>query len=364
MKNYLQFDDGDWERTERRWTAWWQGELDRPMVVVEAMSDPSYTIDTYADHLTRFPLTIPVDAIIDRVEPQLESLLCYGDAFPKWYPNFGPGILAAFLGSPVSTATGTTWFHPAGWSVLGDVRLGYSVNHPWHERVSAVALAASAAWGDRVVVGHPDIGGNLDTLAALRGTQQLLVDLYDTPDEVERLVEEVTGLWLGYYHEYHGLVSPHTRPGTACWGPWWAPGTSYMLNCDFATMISPAMFERLVLPDLVACCDDLEYAFYHLDGKGQIRHLDMLLSIPRLRGIQWIPGAGAPPPEAWIPLLKRIRDAGKLCQVYVTPDGAARIAHELGGKGFLFYIGDTTFLTPGEADACCTYLQAEGLMDR
>ena len=32
MKSYLQFDEEDWERTERNWTAWWEGELDRPMV--------------------------------------------------------------------------------------------------------------------------------------------------------------------------------------------------------------------------------------------------------------------------------------------------------------------------------------------
>ena len=60
-------------------------------------------------------------------------------------------------------------------------------------------------------------------------------------------------------------------------------------------MISPAMFERFVMPDLVACCDHLDHGFYHLDGKGEIPHLDLLLSIPRLRGIQWIPGDGAAP---------------------------------------------------------------------
>ena len=64
----------------------------------------------------------------------------------------------------------------------------------------------------------------------------------------------------------------------------------------------------------------------------------MLLSLERLRGIQWIPGAGQPPPEAWLPLLKRIRDGGKLCQLYVSPEGARTIARELGGQGFAFYI--------------------------
>ncbi|MGD8794813.1 MAG: hypothetical protein PVF47_19850, partial [Anaerolineae bacterium] len=47
---------------------------------------------------------------------------------------------------------------------------------------------------------------------------------------------------------------------------------------------------------------------------------------------------GQPPPEAWLPVLQRIRDAGKLCQLYVSPGGARTIAHELGGRGFAFCI--------------------------
>jgi hypothetical protein len=85
---------------------------------------------------------------------------------------------------------------------------------------------------------------------------------------------------------------------------------------------------------------------------GQIRHLDMLLSLERLRGIQWIPGDGQPPPEEWLPLLKRIRDAGKLCQLYVSPEGARTITRELGGRGFAFYILQT--MSRAEADG---YLQ-------
>lgn len=90
--------------------------------------------------------------------------------------------------------------------------------------------------------------------------------------------------------------------------------------------------------DLTACCDHLDHGFYHLDGKRQIRHLDLLLSIERLRGIQWIPGDGQAPPHDWLPLLKPIRDGGKLCQVFVTPEGARTIVNNLGGRGFLFVI--------------------------
>ena len=98
------------------------------------------------------------------------------------------------------------------------------------------------------------------------------------------------------------------------------------------------------MSDLDACCDELDYAFYHLDGRGQIAHLDQLLSLARLRGIQWVPGDGQPPADCWLPLLKRIRDGGKLCQVYVNSQGALTIVRELGGRGFLLVVNEA--LTP------------------
>ena len=88
----------------------------------------------------------------------------------------------------------------------------------------------------------------------------------------------------------------------------------------------------------MACCDFLQDSFYHLDGIGQLRHLDILLSIEKLKGIQWLPGTGRPDPENWLDVLKKIRNGGKLCQVYVSPEGALKIKNSLGGEGFVFYI--------------------------
>jgi hypothetical protein len=113
-----------------------------------------------------------------------------------------------------------------------------------------------------------------------------------------------------------------------------------MLQSDFAYMISPRMFKRFVVQDLTDCCAAMDHGFYHLDGKGQLAHLDQLLAIERLRGIQWIPGDGQPPGDEWTEVLQRIRAAGKLCQLYVSLEGARRIVREHdGGRGFVLAVG-------------------------
>jgi len=341
MSIEVQFREEDWARVETAWTAWWAGELERPLVMIEDVAPPAGASFPNVFDLgvpaSAFPLDRPVDDLLDYYQTRLEARRYYGDAWPKWWPNFGPGIIAGFLGARVNATADTTWFDPVEEVPVAGLDLAFDSDNPWWQRVRELTRRAVERWGDRVNVGHADLGGNLDILASLLTTQQLLLDLSDHPEEVSRLANLITRLWLRTYDELYALIEPAGR-GTTPWAAIWSPARCYMLQSDFAYMISPRMFERFVLPDLATCCEHLDHAFYHLDGVGQLPHLDLLLSLERLRGLQWVPGDGQPPTEAWLPVLRRIRNAGKLCQLYVCPEGARIIARELGGCGFALYI--------------------------
>jgi hypothetical protein len=358
VPTFYTFDETDWQRIERDWTAWWAGELERPILVLETL-DPRPGVDwaTYSDFLTQFALDVPVEKILDHLQLRLDAIHYFADAYPKIWINFGAGIVAAFLGSAVEYSTDTSWFKPLNARSLAEIHPAYDPKNPWWLRVQEVTRRIIARWGKRVLPSYTDLGGNLDVLASLRGTQALLTDLYDAPDEVERLTREITPLWLRYFDELDAMIQPLGR-GTAHWAPHWEPGRGYMLQSDFSFMISPEMFERYVMPDLAACCEAMDYAFYHMDGKGQLRHLDMLLSLPRLRGIQWQPGTGAPLADQWPEVLKRIRDGGKLCQVFETRQGILNIMRELGGRGFLFHLSEER-LTVQEAEDFMRVLEKE-----
>ncbi len=347
MTIQMRFTDEDWQRIERDWSAWWAGDLERPLLTLEVKEDtPS---DPWV-HLTRFGLDKPAEQVLDEIQTNLEATHWLGDAYPKWWVNCGPGVEAAFLGSVPSWRPDTTWFSPlADSSCLHDIKLRFDPNNPWWLRVFDYTQHAVERWGGRLVVGLTDLGGNLDILASLRGSQNLLLDLGDAPEEVDRLVREITALWLKYYDALHSITASGGR-GYACWAPLWSPAKGYMLQSDFSYMISPRMFERFVMPDIRACCEHLDYAFYHLDGKGQLNHLDQLLSLPRLRGIQWVPGDGQPQAEKWPDLLTRIRKAGKLVQVTTNAEGAMTIKRELGGRGMVVNIEGECF-TPDEGRA-------------
>ncbi len=342
----IRFTEADWQRITRDWQAWWAGELPRALVSIEIV-DPVQDVER--SQLTRWGLDLPVDELLDSWQCVLEATHWLGDAFPKWWPNFGPGTMAAFLGSRVSWSPNTTWFWPLeGVSSLSEIQPRYDPHNPWWLRVQAVTRRAVERWGNQVLVGIADIGGNLDVVAGLRSSERLLLDVTDDPENVDRVVREITALWLRYYAELEAITRTVGR-GNACWGPVWSPGPGYMLQCDFSYMISPRMFKRFVAPDLTTCCAKLDYAFFHMDGKGELAHLDHLLAISRLRGIQWQPGDGQPKADGWLDILRRIRAGGKLCQVYVTRQGARVIRRELGGQGFLMQIADDP-MTVAEAE--------------
>ncbi|MBN1264947.1 MAG: hypothetical protein JXA25_05595 [Anaerolineales bacterium] len=343
------FSAQDWERIRRDWGRWWHFDLDRPMVVIERLDGYDIApelIPEIVPHAIEIPLETTPEQTVKFYDDMISRTRYYGDAFPRWYPDFGPGIVAAFLGAEPSVVDHSVWYEPEAGLSICDLQPRFDPKNPWWQRVLALTETAAAHWKQDVVVGYVDLGGNLDILTSLLNSEELLLGLIQQPDEVLRVTSRITEAWLACFNRLDAVISP-AGAGSTAWAQMWAPGSFYMLQSDFSIMISPQMFEQYVLPDIAACSERMDHAFYHLDGPGAIRHLDMLLSLDSLQGIQWIPGAGAPPPEKWLPELKRIRDAGKLCQVYVTPQGAQTIMRELGGKGFCFVL----FEGVGFADA-------------
>jgi 5-methyltetrahydrofolate--homocysteine methyltransferase len=339
MNELTPFSEADWARIARDWTSWWNHDIARPMLVAFRSQPPDRVQPPWwaGGGLGQIPHSVPADAIAAEVWDEVRRSTWYGDGWPRFWINYGPGVGAAFLGGDLDPAPNTVWFRPGIWQgrELGEIRPAFDPHNIWWRRIQDVTAACLRHLARRAQVGFTDIGGNLDIAASLRDTMNLLIDCMDDPEGVDELCSRITPLWLRYYREQVALIAPAGR-GSSAWAPLWSPGRTYMLQSDFAYMISPHQFARWVLPDIAACCAQLDHGFYHLDGKGQIPHLDHLLSVPGLKGVQWIPGDGQPESAdpLWWPLLKRIRDAGKLVQIYSSGEAVLRMAREVPLTGF------------------------------
>lgn len=317
----IDFSPARWERIRADWGAWWDGTLERPLVGVQLTGrdpgrpEPDVPPITQA-HCHRFD--IPAEAVIDRIDYDLSCQEFLGDAFPTVsLAYFGPGLLAAMLGARLDNASGRVWFHPPeGWGEreLEEIHLALDPDSPWLRRILDLYRAANDRWGDGVVLGMPDLGGTLDVLQTFRPGEALLLDLYDDPEAVERLTWEIHAAWFEVYDRIRA-VTGGVAPGYSDWGGLFCAEPHYMLQCDFCYMIGPEMFDRFVKPELATCCARLARSFYHLDGVGQLPHVESLLSIEALDGVQWVPGDGHGTCRDWIDLYRRIHEQGKRLQI-------------------------------------------------
>ena len=265
------------------------------------------------------------------------NTLYYADAFPSVFTNFGPGCMAAMLGGSHRWARGTVWFenepHIADWASAPAPVL--HTDSPMYRLVDAFTEKLFLAGKDKFYTSVTDIGGTYDILAALRGTQALLTDLYDHPGEVLAWVRQLQPIWMDYFLRCANRAIARQGCVTA-WMPIWSDTPWYPLQCDFSAMISPEMFARFILPDLRYQTDRMDRSVYHLDGPGELPHLRHLLSLPRLNAIQWTPGDGNEPlwHERWYPLFEEIQAAGKgLVLLGVRPEHLENLLRRVSTKG-------------------------------
>lgn len=275
------------------------------------------------------------------------------DALPISYTDIGPGSLALFLGSEPGFSKDTVWFEPCIHDCDSPEKLPpfrFDESTPWWQTTEAIVTAAAGLAKDKYLVGCPDLVENIDILAALRGTQTLLMDMIERPDWVEQKVAEINQVWFDAYQRIYDIIK--LEDGSSTFGAFgiWGAGKTAKLQCDASAMFSPDMFQRFVVPSLTEQCEWLGYAMYHLDGTQAMCHLDALLDIDALDAIEWTPetgieGGGDP---RWHDLYRKILDAGKSVQaIGVGRDQIVPLLDAVGGKGM--YIA-TDFVIDSERD--------------
>ena len=312
----IHFSDADWERVLRTYRLWRNNELDRPILPVAfygrdpGRAKPANDLLTFA---TAADLSITPEQIVDRIDYELSCREYAGDAYPFFSMDpFGPGVTAAFLGADLVSAEHTVWFRPHEIVPIEDLHFTYRFDNFWLCRLLDIYAAGMKRWRGEVVLSMADLGGILDVLAVFRGTDNLLMDLYDEPEEVKRCVRELQQVWLSCFDAINEVL--RGARGYSDWSTILYDKPGYILQSDFSYMIGPDMFDEFVAWELDSTSARLPYAFYHMDGMGELPHLDRLLTIQGLEGIQWVPGEGEPLTRDWSDVYRRIEAAGKKTQ--------------------------------------------------
>lgn len=298
------------------WEAFWQGEvLDRPLICVTSpKNNVVYHEHNQTDALSaQACLSEEYDDFLDSFRKNLRSTYYGGEAIPFANITLGPDQYAGFLGSKieVSNQTGTTWAKSTvdSWSGY-EVRLDDSKNSYFDKLNKFLQYCASVS-NDEYITGMIDLHGNMDALSALRGPQNLCLDLIDCPDEVHRVLNDVRKTYPAVFESAYSSAGL-ANTGSCGWTPVYAPtGKFAVVQCDFSCLISPDQAREFVIPAIEEEAAYLDKNVYHFDGKDALGHLDDILAIEEIDVLQWVPGAGQPRSIEWMDLLKKIQSAGK-----------------------------------------------------
>lgn len=254
------------------------------------------------------------------------------DILPVANTQLGPGSLAAILGGVFEGGEDTIWIHP---NPDFTDEIVFNPEHPNWILHKELLKACKAKANGYYFVGMPDLMEGLDVLAALKGTDRVLLDTVMQPEILEQQMQQINDIYFKVFDELYDIIREGDEMAF-CYFSSWAPGKMSKLQSDISTMISQDDYRRFVQPFIREQCQKIDYTLYHLDGVGAMHHLPALLEIEELNAIQWTPGVGEPQGGSpkWYDLYKKILAGGKsVMACWVTLDELKPLLDHIGVDG-------------------------------
>ena len=247
--------------------------------------------------------------------------------------------MAAFFGSRAELRPETVWYHPVveDWE-SAELRFDKATDSLYRATIEATRYYVAES-RERYLVSLPELGSASDDLSLLRGMQPLVLDMIERPQPVKAALAQLAEAWVEINEELYAIASEANDGGCPIeWMQSWAPGRHYQMSCDFSAVLSPALFDEFIVPELRTYLQVNDYAVYHWDGPDAVKYLDSLLAIDEIEAIQWTQGAGSPPASdpLWITQYRKIQAAGKkLILPFVEITEVETLLSQLSSRGLL-----------------------------
>jgi len=336
------FKPEDWQRIREEYEEWWSGDRVKPILHLSffdndpGMKKPEGIITS---NLYEYPDDEPAEQIAEKLEYIMRSQKYEFQGYPHIWMYFGPMYSVEFIGCRPTIGETTVWFSPEKKVPPSQLKIQKDPNSVFLPREIAIRKAIEKRFGGGYVIsgGCGVQGSALDVVAEFYGHMDLTYMLYDEPEEVFRLMNEAIEASSKISEELHALTP--NAVGYTSWGGLYAPVPWASAQCDYSAMIGPNIFDEFSLPDLKECYKrSPKYNYYHLDGPGEIIHMDKILAIPELRCMQWV---AAPHGDVSLDLdvYERIHKAGKNMWVTGPIERAIQVAERNGTTQGIYWYG-------------------------
>jgi hypothetical protein len=216
-------------------------------------------------------------------------------------------------------------------------------DNPWLVKLLEFQRFLVEAFGTIHPVGLPIMRGPVDLVTAMLGGARAILEFYDHPKEMERLVRICADVWLQTARAQIELL-PTFQGGYFNYRVIWTPGPSPVLQEDNAALLSPTLYREFIFPQDERILASFTHPFFHTHTASMHIVLDALLSCPHVKAIDscWDPLPFGPPVKELIPMYQKIQQAGK--SLYVLAIGCPDeqelllLREELSPRGLCIFI--------------------------
>ena len=306
----------DWARSQARWDAFWAMEAtDRPCMSVRAPHPNGKKI--------QLPELKTVEDKWMNAEYQLAKAL--KPLEENYLGGEAPPCSGHFMAGTTTGCDGHLQFHenciditPSMTSIDQPLSWHPGPQDPWRPRVDAICNRLLDDAPGRYIVSPPGQYPHLDLLNMLRGNENMLLDLAMYPEQCKARLLEMRGPAEENANHFRQLIG--ARQGDAGYITWtgvWCRQLFRATQADCAANISPEMFAEIILPELDFLGERYERLWYHTCGYKQ--HLDLCLSRPYMRVIQYSPNPKEPGNgPAHLEFYQRVQKAGRCLDIGVS----------------------------------------------
>jgi len=299
----------DFDKAMERVNAWYDFELlDRPPVRFFAHNAQFEAIPDKGEWTDFKDRWFDTEYQIETFERYIDGMEFLAETFPSFAVNLGPNVYPSMIGAEVVYGETTSWAVHGMEDCSETDRINFSVDNEHFKKIESITKLALERSKNRYIVQYTDIHHGVDCADAFIGTDRLMTDMYDDPDGLMRLIGRCSQDFPFIYKYFNDMIKAAGHPSNT-WMNIPSSETFHVPSCDVAAMLGPEHFRRFCLPILREEVKVAKHNVFHLDGKGMIPHVDDILDVPEINGIQWVQGVcGDKPIMQWVPLIKKIQD--------------------------------------------------------
>ncbi len=339
----------DWPAAASRLSAMWEGRhAGRPCIAVTAPQ--ASAVPWPAPPASYEARWLDAEWVVAELRAALAAAYWGGEAIPSYL--LMAGWVLGYGATPQFEAH-TIWHTPITVDYATPPNFAFDQTDPWVQRYATLFTGVAAEAGaDGFHVGQPLLLPGNDLLAAILGTEEMLCACAEYPEWVHAAILQIARGQVAALRHFAAITQAYGNThwyGSAGWMPFWAPEPVLCTQSDVSCMLSPAMYEQFVLPELELYGREIGALWYHLDGGDARQHLPRLCSLPYLRVIQYTPTPSEPPngPEH-LDFYRAIQAAGKIVHIDVPIEHVEPLVRAL-DPSLLYLL--TSAASPADAEA-------------